>query len=99
MSINDLMINVGFETGSFPPWIPFNALITSLYTQSEFNAARLTGGTVNSYIYQIVPINPGESYEFIVSLSKVGAAQSPPVSLSIPYYDAGFNFIGYRLIT
>lgn len=98
MSVNNIIINDSFETGSFPPWIPFNATITREFSHTGYFATRLVGGAINSFIYQIVPITAGQRYQLFVSLSKVGLLPSPQVSLSIPYYDANFNFIGYELI-
>ncbi|HDR5039316.1 TPA: NTTRR-F1 domain, partial [Bacillus anthracis] len=99
MSINELIVNGSFESGSFFPWVPINATITSEFSHSGFFAARLTGGTVNSYIFQTVPIDSGENFKFIVSLAKIGTLPSPPVTISVSYYDEGFNFIEYGLIT
>jgi len=98
MSFTDLIKNVGFESGSFPPWIPHNAIITHQYTHSGFFASQLAGGTVNAYINQIVPIEPGQGYEMVVALSKVGVQPSPALTITVGYYDLGFNFLGYGLI-
>ncbi|MFZ7102488.1 MAG: NTTRR-F1 domain, partial [Peptococcaceae bacterium] len=99
MSLDNLIINGSFETNSFPPWVSQNATITRDFSHSGYFAVRLAGGILNSYIHQIVPVNAGEKYEFLVSLAKVGLLPSPQVSLSIPFYDANFNFVGYELIT
>jgi hypothetical protein len=89
----------GFETGIFSPWIPSSATITSQFSHSVSFAVRLLGGNVNSFIFQYVEANPTERFEFLVSLAKVGPLTSPPVSLSVAYYNASFGFLGYGLIT
>ncbi|MUG72736.1 NTTRR-F1 domain [Paenibacillus validus] len=99
MSITNIIVNGGFETGSLLPWINFNATITTDFSHSGFYAARLLGGDLNSFITQFVPATPGESYEFLVSLAKVGTAPSPPISLTVAFYNDSFTFLGYGLIT
>ncbi len=99
MPITELIVNEGFETGAFPPWVPSQAKITLEFKNSGYYGARLIGGTVNSFISQFVRVNPGESFEFLVSLAKIGAGISPPVSLFISYYDSSLIFLGYGLIT
>ena len=59
----------------------------------------LLGGNVNAFITQFVPATAGSAYEFLVSLAKATAATSPPISLSVGFYDASFTFLGYGLIT
>ncbi|OEH86531.1 hypothetical protein BHU72_13040 [Desulfuribacillus stibiiarsenatis] len=59
MSFNELIVNGGFETGGLAPWVGLNAAITSQDSHSGFFAARLTGGAVNSYIFQTVPVTAG----------------------------------------
>ncbi|MDQ0857682.1 hypothetical protein QFZ72_001161 [Bacillus sp. V2I10] len=57
------------------------------------------GGNINSFIFQYVEANPTERFEFLGSLAKVGTLTSPPVSLTVAYYDSSFGFLGYGLIT
>ena len=97
MSFNEQIINGGFETGAFSPWQELNAVITSEYRHSGFFAAQLEGGTSDAYIVQFLPLNPEQSFEFIVSLAKVGASSNALVLISVEYYDAAFNYIGAGL--
>lgn len=68
MSIENRVINGGFETGTFSPWVASNATITSQFSHSGSFVARLLGGNVNSFIFQYVEANPTERFEFLVSL-------------------------------
>lgn len=99
LSIENRIINGGFETSSFPPWSAFNATISTQFSHSGFYSARLLGGSVNSYIFQYVEANPAERFEFLVSLAKAGTLSGPPITLSVAYYNASFSFLGYGLIT
>nr|WP_307439613.1 NTTRR-F1 domain [Bacillus sp. V2I10] len=92
-------MNGGFETGTFSPWVASNATITNQFSHSGSFAARLLGGNINSFIFQYVEANPTERFEFLGSLAKVGTLTSPPVSLTVAYYDSSFGFLGYGLIT
>lgn len=99
MTIENRVINGGFETGTFSPWAATNATITNQFSHSGSFAARLLGGNVNSFVFQFVEANPTKRFEFLVSLAKVGPLTSPPVSLSVAFYNASFGFLGYGLIT
>ena len=41
MTIQNLIINGGFETGTLSPWTGVNATITNQYSHSGFFSARL----------------------------------------------------------
>ena len=97
MSFNELIVNGSFETGTFPPFVPFNAIITSQFSHSGFLAALLLGATSEAFISQTVPVTAGESFEFQVSLAKVGTTPNSQVSVVISYFDAAFNFLGLGL--
>jgi len=87
MTVQNLIINGGFETGTLSPWAGINATISMQYSHSGFFSTRLQGGNTVSYIAQIVPINPGEGFEFLVSLAKVGLAPAAPVIIQVIYLD------------
>ncbi|MET3505397.1 NTTRR-F1 domain [Halalkalibacter oceani] len=99
MSINNAVQNGSFEIGGFAPWLFVNSIRTTAASHSGSYAAQLAGGNVNSFITQYVPATAGESYEILVSLAKEGNSPSPPISLTVAYYDASFTFLGYGLIT
>ncbi|MDF2987373.1 MAG: collagen triple helix repeat protein, partial [Eubacterium sp.] len=95
MAIEELIVNGGFETGSFPPWLVDNASITSLYKHSGVYKARLLSGI--SVIYQIVNGDFSESCNFHAYLGKVGPLPNPLTTITIAYYGAAFNFLGLGL--
>ncbi len=99
MSFNELIVNGGFETGTLEPWTALNTLITDQYSHSGLFAARLVGGASISYLFQFVPVNPGQRFEFRIYLAKIGIAPSPPVSISVGYYNEAKNFLGYGFVT
>jgi hypothetical protein len=98
LTIDNRIINGSFETGGLTPWSGFDASITTMKTHSGYYSALLSGGASDAYVYQIVPVNPGENFEFLVSLAKVGTDNSPPVAATVAYYDVSFSFLGYGLI-
>ena len=69
------------------------------YSHSGLFAARLVGGASISYLFQFVPVNPGQRFEFRIYLAKIGIAPSPPVSISVGYYNEAKNFLGYGFVT
>jgi len=96
--VSNRMTNGGFETGGLPPWIGMHASITPYQSHSGYYAVVLTGGSTNSFIYQFTSVQPGEQFEFVASLSKSSAGTSPPVSLSVIYYDDAYRYLGYGMI-
>ena len=92
----ELIVNGGFETGSFPPWLVDNASITSLYKHSGNFSALLQSGT--SVIYQIVQGNFSDSCNFSAYLGKVGVLPNPLTTITISYFNASFSFLGLGLI-
>lgn len=98
MTLNNNVVNGGFETGSLVPWLSLNASINSANSHSGFFRAQLNGGGLNSFIVQLVPITAGDNLELLFSLAKLGALPNPIVSTSVSYYDALFNFLGTGLI-
>lgn len=97
LSFTELIVNTGFETGAFPPWLQQNAIITSQYRHSGFFAAQLEGDAIGAFVVQFLPIPANQRFEFIVSLAKVGAAPNAQVLISVEYYDINFNYIGAGL--
>ena len=98
MSLDNLIINSGFETGSLSSWTSIDTVITSQYSHSGSFAAQLINELSYSFIYQIAPVNVGEKYEFIVSLAKVGTQPSPQISLNVIFQDAASNNLGTGLL-
>ncbi|MCY8563887.1 NTTRR-F1 domain, partial [Bacillus sonorensis] len=97
MSIRNVVINGGFETGTLPPWVGQNAFVTTQFSHSGFWSATLLGGNVVSFIAQFAPVNAGEGLEFLVSLAKSGFLPSPQVQIQVSYFDSSFNFLGQGL--
>ncbi|WP_142936471.1 NTTRR-F1 domain, partial [Priestia endophytica] len=98
MSIQNLIINGGFETGTLAPWITSNTVITSKYSHSGFYSARLQGGATFSYISQFVPIEPGESLEILASLATVGQASAISITIQVFYYGSQLNLLENGLL-
>ncbi|WP_269448557.1 NTTRR-F1 domain [Metabacillus kandeliae] len=97
MSLQNLIINGGFESGTFTPWTPQNASVTNTASHSGFFSASLQGGAVVSYVSQIVPISAGNGFEFLLSLAKTSAAPSPDVQAQVTFLDSGFNSLATGL--
>ena len=75
MSINDLIVNGGFETGFLPPWQGYSTIVTSAYRHSGVFSAQMQDGL--AVIYQIINGDFSQSMEVIASASKVGALPNP----------------------
>lgn len=94
----DFVDNHGFESGDIFPWTGSNANIEKAdHSHAGFFSARLAGGEINSFLQQSFTLSPGFSFEFFISLAKVGIAPSPPISITVGYYDASTNFLGYGI--
>lgn len=99
ISIINKIQNPGFETGTFANWSVSNATIDAAHSHSGNFSARLTGGAVDAFVSQTFSINPGDHFEATVALSKLGPASSPPVGISVIYYNAALSFLGFGLNT
>ena len=97
--VTNRITNTSFEADTLSPWVSLNGTIINNESHSGFRAVQLSGGMTNSFVYQTVPVSPGESFELIVSLAKVGDMPAPPMTLAINYYDNAFNFMDYGIIT
>ncbi|PYG84318.1 hypothetical protein LY28_03632, partial [Ruminiclostridium sufflavum DSM 19573] len=87
----ELIVNGGFETGSFPPWTAIEAIVTSLYSHTGTYSAQLQDGT--SVIYQTVYGDFSQAVEVSAYLAKVGTLPNPIVSIVLSYFDESFNFL------
>jgi len=96
--VDNRIVNGSFESGSLAPFTGVNAVIITTNSHSGSRSVRLTGGTSNSFIQQFVPVSPGENFELLVSLAKLGTAVSPSFSISVGYYNASFSFLGNGLV-
>ncbi len=92
----ELIVNGGFETGSFPPWHVDNAGITSLYKYSGAYSALMPSGM--SVIYQIVYGDFSQPVQFSAFLGKIGALPNPLTTITISYFGAAFNYLGLALV-
>ncbi|QTH41385.1 NTTRR-F1 domain [Cohnella sp. LGH] len=99
MSIENRIINGGFETGALGPWGGQNATVISTRSHYNFYCAQLTGGAVSSFIYQFVPVVPGESFEFHAAFGKTPGTLGTIANIVINYYDASLSFLGTGLFS
>jgi len=90
-----IALNPGFETGTLAPWIGFNAAVTTGQVHQGFFKAVLSGGGLNSFIYQFLPVNPGDNGQLVLSLAKETGAPSPIVTVTVQYYSAAGTFLGF----
>ncbi|MCM3644915.1 NTTRR-F1 domain, partial [Priestia aryabhattai] len=98
MSIQNLIVNGGFETGTLSSWITTNTTIDSQYSHSGFYSARLQGGATFSYISQFVPVEPGERLEVLASLATIGQAPAIFITIQVFYYDNQSNLLENGLL-
>lgn len=91
MSIINLVVNGGFETGDLAPWTASNTTISSEFSHSGNFSARFQGGPVVSFIAQFVPVNPGEGLELLASFAKVGFSPAAPVTIQVFYFDESIS--------
>ncbi|HEX2925538.1 MAG TPA: NTTRR-F1 domain, partial [Ruminiclostridium sp.] len=94
----NLIINGGFETGSFPPWNAFNAVVTSSVHHSGSFSAQLMDGSTTATIYQFIDADFSKPHQFSAWFGKVGALPSPLATITIAYFDASFNYLGLGLV-
>lgn len=87
VSFTNRIVNGDFETGTLTPWGSSNVSITSLHSHTGTFAAQLLGGTTSSLLTQLVPVVPGESFEFFLSIAKIGGLPSPQVDIKIVYFN------------
>ncbi|WP_068793873.1 NTTRR-F1 domain [Brevibacillus laterosporus] len=85
MSFINRIVNGDFETGTLTPWGSSNVSITNLHSHTGNFSAQLLGGTTSSLLTQLVPVVPGESFEFFLSIAKTGGLPSPQVDITIIY--------------
>ncbi|MEB9662956.1 NTTRR-F1 domain, partial [Bacillus cereus] len=84
--ITNLIMNGGFESGTLAPFITTNVQVVNTNSHSGIYSASLIGGEANAQLIQAIPIPPNESFEFLISLAKIGGAPSPPLSIKLAYY-------------
>ena len=84
MPLINLIVNGGFETGTLPPWTGVGASVTSAYSHSGAYSAELSPNSVNAFIAQLVPVVPGQTYDFEASLAKIGPLPSMNLSPFTP---------------
>lgn len=99
--IDNRIVNGGFEnsTVSVSPFSGSNVTIITTNSHSGSNSARFVGGTSSATLSQLVPVSPGENFEFLVSLAKIGSNTSPPIDIFISYRDSNNNAIPNALTT
>jgi hypothetical protein len=97
VSIQNVLINGGFETGSIVPWNASNTVITSQFSHTGAYSARLQGGAVTSYISQYFLAAPGNGIEFLASFAKVGANPSIPIVVQIYFLSSSYVVLSLGL--
>lgn len=98
MAVNNLLFNGDFETGTLDSWIASNASVTSARSQTG-NFSALINNTGTSSLTQTVAITPGQSFQLLMSLSKIGFAQSPQINVTVTFLDMMNNPIDTGLNT
>jgi len=96
--IDNRIVNGGFETGMISPFTGNRIAIESSSSHSGPFSARLVGGTSTSFLSQLVPVSPGENFEFFVSLAKLGTNTSASISIVISYLDSRSNILATPLM-
>ncbi|WP_430795188.1 NTTRR-F1 domain [Bacillus thuringiensis] len=86
MLITNLIINGKFENGTLNPFITTNVQIDGTNSHSVKYSANLIGGEASANLIQVISIFPNESFEFLISLAKIGGAPSPFLSIILAYY-------------
>ncbi|MGG1267862.1 NTTRR-F1 domain, partial [Brevibacillus laterosporus] len=97
MPFSNKIVNGDFETGTLIPWSSINVAITNLQSHTGFFSARLFGNTTNSLLFQAVPVTPGDSFEFLLSIAKLGNLVSPQVNIALLYLDVTATPVGIGL--
>ncbi|WP_031314501.1 NTTRR-F1 domain, partial [Bacillus licheniformis] len=96
MTIENRIINGGFETGSLPPWTGFNAVVTSNFSHSGIYSVNLVTSSIG-ILAQSFLVNPGENFEFVISISKASSAPNPAIVITVDYYNSSFDFLSQGL--
>ncbi|WP_200411107.1 NTTRR-F1 domain [Virgibacillus salexigens] len=87
MTVNNLLLNGGFETGDFQSWEIMNSTITQFYSHTGNASAKLGGGTSPASISQTVPVAPGQNFQLLASLSSTRFLSNPRVTLVVDFLD------------
>lgn len=80
------------------PWFADHVELDRTYSQTGSFSARLEGGAVNAYLGQTVAAESGQSFTLQVTLGKFAPIASPPVSISIAFYNDAFQLLEYGLV-
>ncbi|SEO96625.1 hypothetical protein SAMN04488134_1253, partial [Amphibacillus marinus] len=97
MSIQNLILNGGFETGNLTGWISSNTNVVTSQSHSGLFSARFANSTVPALISQTVSAKSGEAFEFIGSFAKFTNAPSPIIEIQLVFLDANNNITGVGL--
>ncbi|WP_372486488.1 NTTRR-F1 domain [Brevibacillus laterosporus] len=88
MPFGNKIVNGNFETGSLIPWSSSNVAISNLQSHTGSYSALLFGNAANSFLFQAVPVTVGDSFEFFLSIAKIGNLPSPQVDIALIYLNA-----------
>lgn len=91
------MNNGSFETG-LTGWTAQNVVIASTPALSGFAAARLQGGANNARLVQSITADPGDTFQLKLSVARDSTGTTPIVAVSIAYFNADNEVIGFGLV-
>jgi hypothetical protein len=95
MAFQNRIENGGFETGSLPPWIGVNTIVTRVKSHTGIYSA-VMGSTMAS-LSQYFTISPREVFDFSVAISKNGLGLNTNIKITITYYDNSLRNLGQGL--
>lgn len=99
MTVSNLIINSGFETGTLEGWTARNVSVTTVSPHTGRYSAFFPSGSTNSFLEQTVSIEPGQNFQLLVSLSKSGALPNPELNLSVTFLNEANTEVGFGLST
>ncbi|WP_175393331.1 NTTRR-F1 domain, partial [Brevibacillus laterosporus] len=99
MTFNNKVVNGNFETGTLTPWSSSNVTTSNLQSHSGSFSALLFGNTANSFLVQDIPVVPGDSFEFFLSIAKTGNLRSSQVNIALIYLNVVATPIGIGMST
>jgi hypothetical protein len=97
MSINNVITNSSFETGTLAGWNFLNTTVIPGKAHLGDFAAHFSSGAVQAYISQIVPAQEASQFELFVSFANSITQNSPTIELEVLFLDSNDAVIGIGL--